>query len=270
MNKKAYLIVLHVFAGVGLLFLLVYVAILLGFTKTSGIKDPLNRLLDDGTGQQAPQSTDWANTEEYQSFKKSVVKDESKIKAAAEASGVSPRLIVSALLSEQIRLYTDSSRESFKQFFQPLSILGIQSQYSWGVMGIKQETAIQIENNLKDPSSEFYIGQRYESLLDFKTEDADTERFDRLVDEDNQYYSYLYAGIYMQQIMTQWSNAGFSLAGRPDVVATLYNIGFIHSKPNSNPSAGGAEIRVGGKTYSFGGLASSFYNSNELAERFPR
>jgi hypothetical protein len=241
------------------------VAILLGLTKTSGIKDPLNRLLE-----QNAQATDWVNTEEYQSFKKSVIKDADKINAAGKAAGVNPRLITSALLSEQIRLYTDSSRESFKQFFQPLSILGIQSQYSWGVMGIKQETAIQIENNLKNSSSEFYLGKEYENLLDFSTEDIETERFDRLINKDDQYYSYLYSGIYMKQIMTQWNKAGFPLDNRPDIIATLYNIGYINSKPNPNPGAGGSQISVGGKSYSFGGLASSFYNSNELIEYFPR
>jgi len=276
-KKKIYLVIIHIFAVIGLFFTLVYLAILLGFTKTAGIKD-LNRTINNQTKDQQTQAfnkdyqkiTEWASTEEYQSFKKSVVKDTNKIKAAAEISGVNPRLIVSALLAEQLRLYTDSSREAFKQFFQPLSILGIQSQYSWGVMGIKQETAIQIENNLKDKTSPFYLGLEYEHLLDFKTTDIDTERFDRIIEKDNQYYSYLYTGIYMKQIMKQWSDAGFPIEKRPEIITTLYNIGFIHSKPNAAPASGGAAITVGNKTYSFGDLASQFYYSGELIAEFPR
>ncbi len=284
-KKKIYLTIIHIFAAIGLFFTLVYLAILLGFTKTAGIKD-LNRIMsgqtnnttDNGTnnltqnnqGKNSGEVMNWNLTEEYQSFKKSVVKDNDKIKAASEISGVNSRLIVSALLAEQLRLYTDSSREAFKQFFQPLSILGIQSQYSWGVMGLKQETAIQIENNLKDQTSPFYLGLEYENLLDFKTADRDTERFDRIIEKDNQYYSYLYTGIYMKQIMKQWSDAGFPIDKRPEIITTLYNIGFIHSKPNATPASGGAAITVGNKTYSFGDLASQFYYSNELIAEFPR
>lgn len=275
-KKKIYLVIIHFFAVIGLFFTLVYLAILLGFTKTAGIKD-LNRIMEGQTNGNTTDNThknliqnNWNLTEEYQSFKKSVVKDADKIKAAAEISGVNSRLIVSALLAEQLRLYTDSSREAFKQFFQPLSILGIQSQYSWGVMGLKQETAIQIENNLKDKASPFYLGLEYEHLLDFKTADIDTERFDRIIDKKNQYYSYLYTGIYMKQIMKQWSDAGFPIEKRPEIITTLYNIGFIHSKPNATPASGGAAITVGNKTYSFGDLASQFYYSDELITEFPR
>jgi len=137
-------------------------------------------------------------------------------------------------------------------------------------MGIKQETAIQIENNLKNQTSPFYLGLEYEHLLDFKTTDIDTERFDRIIDKKNQYYSYLYTGIYMKQIMKQWSDSGFPIDKRPEIITTLYNIGFIHSKPNATPASGGAAITVGGKTYSFGDLASQFYYSDELIAEFPR
>ena len=72
----------------------------------------------------------------------------------------------------------------------------------------------------------------------------------------------------MKQIMNQWKNAGFPIDNRPDIIATLYNIGFIHSNPN--PASGGAPITVGGKTYSFGELAYNFYYSDELLNYFPR
>lgn len=267
MHKKIYLIIIHILALIGLFFIAAYIAILLGFTKTKGIIDPLNRRLDQGANPETQQQAiNWIETEEYQSFKKSIPKDEARINAAAQAADIDARLIMSALLSEQMRLYTDASRESFKKFFQPLSILGIQSQYSWGVMGLKRETAIQIENNLKDKTSPFYLGEKYENLLDFATEDIEKERFERLINEDDQYYTYLYSGLYMQQIMKQWEDAGFSLDNKPEIVATLFNIGFIHSKPNADPKAGGAQITVGGKTYSFGRLAYEFYFSDELPQ----
>lgn len=283
-KKKIYLIIIHIFAAVGLVFIVVYIAIMLGFTKTAGIKD-LNRVLGGQNGEVTDlnknnvennaeknygQKTNWALTEEYLSFKKAVLKDKDKIILAGNAVNISPRLIVSALLVEQIRLYTDSSREVFKKVFEPLAILGIQSQYSWGVMGLKQETAIEIEKNLKDKNSPYYLGAEFENLLDFKTGDHDTERFDRIIDEDNQLYSYLYTAIYMKQVMNQWQKAGFPIEDKPEIITTLYNIGFQNSKPKSDPSSGGAAITVGGQTYSFGDLAGQFYNSNELIAEFPR
>lgn len=268
MKRNWYLVIIHIFAAIGLFLVLGYIAIRLDFTNTKGIID-LNRQLDSEQATTTP-PIDWGSTEEYQSFKNSIPKDEARINAAADAADVDPRLIVSALLSEQIRLYTDASREAFKKFFQPLQILGIQSQYSWGVMGLKRDTAVQIETHLKDSSSPFYLGAEYENLLDFTTDDPETERFERLIKKEDQYYSYLYAGLYIKQIMKQWEDAGFPLDSKPEIVATLYNIGFIHSNPNADPKAGGAPITVGGHTYSFGRLAGEFYNSNELTQYFPK
>ena len=71
----------------------------------------------------------------------------------------------------------------YEEIFSPLKILGVQSQFSWGVMGIKRETAIEIEN--KDNSG----------LLTFSSSDPETERFERLTAEKDRSWSYLYAAI---------------------------------------------------------------------------
>jgi hypothetical protein len=74
----------------------------------------------------------------------------------------------------------------------------------------------------------------------------------------------------LKEIETQWQNAGYPINDKPEVLATLFNIGFSKSKPNPNPLSGGAEIPVGDKIYSFGSLAKEFYNSNVLLGEFPR
>ena len=178
-------------------------------------------------------------------------------------------MIVAPLVVEQLRLFT-SEREIFKQIFSPLKILGNQSQFSWGVMGIKQDTAKQIEENLKDKKSVWYLGKEFEHILDFKTDDHDNERFERLTDEHDRYYSYLYGALCIKQIMKQWSNAGFNIDNRPEIIATLYNIGFENSKPKRDPQSGGAKIEINGGQYSFGSLAQEFYNSDELIEEFKK
>jgi len=211
---------------------------------------------------------DWSGTEEWQTFKSAIVKDQPIISKTALQVGVDPRLVVALLVSEQLRLF-NSEREVYKQVFQPLKILGVQSKFSWGVMGLKEETATKIENNLKDSGSVFYLGDDYTHLLDFSSSDINGERFNRLTDEHNHYYSYLYSAIFVKQIINQWQRAGFDISKRPEIIATLFNLGFEKSIPKIDPQVGGAEIDIGDQKYSFGGLAFQFYYSGELTDLFP-
>jgi hypothetical protein len=261
--KKTLFVLISIFAVIGFASVLVFVAIKLGFTDTKGFVDSKSRYLT------VTERTGWVKSEEWQTLKKATTADKATIDRAARDSGAPSRLIASQLIVEQLRLY-NSEREIFKQVFQPLQMLGVQSQFSWGIMGLKQETAILIETYLKDPTSPYYLGKEYENKLDFTKADIDTERFERLINEDDHYYSYLYTGIFLSQIMTQWEKAGFDISNRPEILSTLFNIGFQHSHPNDDPKVGGAEITVGTDTYSFGELAYSFYSSDELLQEFPR
>ena len=138
-------------------------------------------------------------------------------------------------------------------------------------MGIKEFTAVQVENNLKDKASLYYLGPQFEHTLDYATStNVSTARFLRMTDQHNHYYSYLYAGLYLNQIMHQWKAAGFDISNRYEILSTLYNIGFTHSLPNADPKSGGAPIPIGNQVLSFGTLASQFYNSNELVNEFPK
>ncbi len=262
--KKLYLVLLYIFAGVGVVLVGGYFAIKLGLTKTEGIIDDQSAYFKSATSN----TLAWTNGEEWTTLKNAIERDENVLSSAAHDAGIKPRLIVAQIVVEQLRLYY-SDRELFKKVFYPLKILGNQSQFSWGITGIKKETAIAIENHLKDPASEFYPGKQYEHLLDFKTSDPDTERFDRITDEKDHYYNYLYAGLYLKEVMSEWHRAGFDISNRPEIVITLFNIGFDNSKPNASPSVGGSALTIGDHTYSFGGLAGEFYNSNELINIFP-
>lgn len=263
--KISFFTIVGIFAAIGFFLTAGYIAIQTGLTNTAGMVDlQRNSFLS-----QSSSTFSLANTEEWGVFKEAVVKDKNIIDLAATNANISPRLIVANLAVEQMRLYF-SNREIYKEIFAPLNILGVQSQYSWGVMGIKQDTAIEVENNLKDPSSVFYPGPQYAHLLDFTSTSTDQERFNRLTDQHNRYYSYVYAALYMREIMDQWQRAGFNISNNVGVLSTLYNIGFAHSIPNANPQIGGAEIDINNTVYSFGGLAQEFYNSNELTDIFPK
>jgi hypothetical protein len=267
--KLVFKIIIYFFAIIGFLLVAVYGAIELGITNEKGIIDNQRNYFKEQTNSTTKKFESISNSEEWNILENALLKDESIIKKAGEATKISPRIIVSILIVEQLRLF-HSEREIFKQVFAPLKILGNQSQFSWGVMGIKQDTAKEIESNLKNTNSPFYLGANFENILDFTTTNPDEERFARLTDEDDRYYSYLYSAILIKQLEQQWQKAGFPINNQVGVIATLYNIGFKNSIPKENPQIGGAEIKIGDKTYSFGGLAESFYYSDELLAEFPR
>ncbi len=175
---------------------------------------------------------------------------------------------MSVLVGEQIRLF-NSSREAYKKWIGPLKILSVETTFSLGVTGIKVPTAQTIEKNLKDSTSVFYLGKPYENLLDFRTPNIAQERFTRLTSYKDHFYSYLYAALNVKQMNVQWQRAGYPISERPEILATLFNIGFEASVPKENPMVGGSGINIKGQRYSFGAVAYEFYYSGELFDLFP-
>lgn len=211
----------------------------------------------------------WMNDEEWAAIRSAIVKDKDSIERAATVSGVEPRLLVSCAIVEQVRLF-HSQRELFKKVFEPLKILGNANKISLGVMGVKEATAIATEEHLADRSSPYYLGAGLEHVLDYpRGADVATVRYKRLTEDGDHYYSYLYGGLYLRQMLSQWEHAGYDIKYRPEIATTLFNVGFPQSKPNADPKVGGSGIRVGDAEYSFGSLGYEFYYSGELLDAFP-
>jgi len=251
-------------SGLILLYTAVFFAVKFGWTNVAGRVDPRSAEFQ-AARPTVPAAPRWTRGEEWRTLATALRKDRPAIEGAARAAGVSPRLVAAVIVPEQLRLFY-SEREIFKQIFAPLKILGNQTQFSWGVAGLKQETAKQIEEHLKDAASSFYLGPTNESLLDFQTDQPDEERFNRLTDDGDHYYSYLYAALFLKQVITQWEKAGFPIHDRPEILATLFNIGFEHSAPKTAPQVGGAVLEIGNEELGFGRLAYEFYYSVELPE----
>lgn len=231
------------------------------------VKD-ISSLLGKQQQQNTPNAIPWMNTVEWDALKTAILRDSALLRRAGEISGVEPRLIVGCLVGEQIRLF-NSKREMFKKYLGPVKVLSVQSQFSYGVNGVKEFTAKAVEEHLKDPSSEYYMGKHYENILDFATEDHTNERYRRLVDYRNHLYSYIYTGCILHQTMMQWKRAGYDISRRPDVLFTLFNVGFSQSKPNADPRCGGSHVSVDGHIYTFGAIGFDFYYSGELSRAFP-
>lgn len=212
----------------------------------------------------------WMNVPEWTILKHSIIKDKALIDSAAKLSGVEPRLIVCCLIGEQIRLF-NSKREVFKSYIAPNKVLSVENQFSLGVTGIKDFTGAKIERCLKDSTSEFYIHKKFEKLLDYPegTTDFTQARFNRLVDYRNHFYSYLYTGLFLHQVKVQWERANFDISDRPEILTTLFNVGYAASIPKADPKVGGSHIEIGDKIYTFGAVGFDFYYSGELAKEFP-
>ena len=210
----------------------------------------------------------WMNDSAWPALKAAILKDTAVIYEAARLTGVEPRLIVGCLVGEQVRLF-NSKREMYKRYLGPMKVLSVQSQFSLGVNGIKDFTAMQVERNLTNDTSIYYMGKQYEHILDFQTADHQTERFNRLTNYHNHLYSYIYTGCILHQTMLQWKRSGYDITNRPDILFTLFNLGFQASKPGPDPKCGGSHITVHDAVYTFGVICNDFYYSGELAEHFP-
>ncbi|MEN9920198.1 MAG: hypothetical protein RL538_91 [Candidatus Parcubacteria bacterium] len=216
---------------------------------------------------------EWHETVQWEVVKGGLQKDQAVIARVASETGVPARMIAAAVMPEQMRFFAqDENREVFKRYFEPLKILASLSQFSLGVSGMKQKTAEEVERHITDTTSSFYPGPEFANLIAYSssTTDKDNELFNRLTNEKDHYYSYLYTAIYLKEIETQWKRAGYDVGRRPDVLVTLFNLGFDASEPKINPQVAGAPITIGGQKYSFGDLGATFYHSDELLVEFPK
>ncbi|MEI8270423.1 MAG: hypothetical protein WCG45_03565, partial [bacterium] len=215
-------------------------------------------------------TSNWKDTSEWNLLREVFTRDQEVINRAARDAGISPRFIIGGVMGEQLRFFSNR-RESFKNYFEPMKILATLSKFSFGIAGLKPQTVSLIDEHLKNPKSVYYLGSEMEHVADYAPDvNIDSEIMNRITNTKDPYYSYLYVGLYMRQVIAQWGSAGYDISNRPEVIATLYNLGFNRSIPKADARAGGAEIDVGGKIYTFGDLAYEFYYSDDLLDIFPR
>jgi len=211
----------------------------------------------------------WADTDQWNLMKEVFTRDEAVIKRAASDAGISPRLLLGGVIGEQFRFF-NNRRESFKNYFEPLKILASLSNTSFGIAGLKPKTVGIIEDNLKNKNSVFYLGPDMENIVDHKEGlDIEADRMERITNAKDPYYSYLYVGLYMKQIIAQWEKAGYDIHDNAGVLATLYNLGFYYSVPKENPELGGSIININNTDYTFGDIGHEFYYSGELSNIYP-
>ena len=230
------------------------------------------------TSKQSENLYPWAHSQAWKDFCKAVANDKKAIDSVAHITGVEPRLLVMCLVGEQVRMF-NSGREKFKQYVVPFSRLILPTNRGYGVTGILQNTALRIEKTLFDAKSPFYAGDYFQScinvndsfpeLVNDTIESHKYKTIQRLIKGGDHYYSYLYTAFLIRQYQAHWEKSGFTLAYRPEIIGTLFNLGYQKSKPSAHPKVGGSNFQVANRTYTFGGLCYEFYYSGELQNLFP-
>ena len=274
--KNIFKILIYCFAVIGFVFVAVFIAMQFGWLNVKGAISERNSYfqINDKLNLNTINTTEikdsWKDTSEWNLLKEVFTRDQVVINKAAHDSGISPRLIIGGVMGEQLRFFSNR-RESFKNYFEPMKILATLSKFSFGIAGLKPQTVSLIDEHLKNTKSVYYLGPEMEHVTDYAPDaNIDSEIMNRITNTKDPYYSYLYVGFFMRQVIAQWQNAGYDISNRPEVIATLYNLGFNRSIPKADAKAGGAEIDVGGKIYTFGDLAYEFYYSDELTDIFPK
>ncbi len=220
----------------------------------------------------------WSNYQVWKDFCKVVKKDKHAIDSVSRLTGVESRLIVMCLVGEQVRMF-NSGREKFKKYVLPFNRILLPTNRGYGVTGILEHTALRIENTVFNKKSEFYAGDYFQNCINVRDSFPELindtikahklKTIQRLIKGGDHYYSYLYTAFLLRQYQAHWERNGFTLENRPEILASLFNLGYQKSKPKKNPEAGGSTFNVGGKDYTFGGLCFEFYYSGELQELFP-
>ena len=221
---------------------------------------------------------EFSNYAVWNTFCNAVRKDKAAIDSAARIAGVESRMIVMCLVGEQVRMF-NASRERFKQYVYPFNSVILPNNRGYGVTSILEHTALRIERQLVDKNSKFYPGDYFYKCLN--TTDAapglvvdsikahQHKTIQRLIKGGDHFYSYLYTAFLIRQYQAHWQREGFDLSYRPEIVGTLFNLGFDKSKPKKQPEVGGSSFKVGDKEYTFGGLCFEFYYSGEMMKDFP-
>jgi len=177
----------------------------------------------------------------------------SLIKEAAELYGVKPRILTAVIYAERLLNYNwqDDALDEL------LAVSGYNS--SIGFCQIKLKTAYWIQKNLQDERSPYYLGKGVAER--FPVSRSTDELIDKLKDDRT---NIEYAAAYLAMFQRRWKRAGIDMAGRPEILGTLYSTGPYRSDSSERqPHAHPLPNR-------FGNVVLQFYNSDALIKVFPK
>ncbi len=172
---------------------------------------------------------------------------------ASKSFGISPRLLASIVYAEQ-SLNVKPGEDLLDKVF---AMSGYNA--SVGIAQIKVETALWIRKQILDKNSEFYSSTGSVAL----TSSASSDIVDQL---DNPQTNLLYAAAYIKIIYDVWQPLLRETAYQKNttgIIGTLYCLGLVRTDGSFR------RLHVGAHMNRFGEVAQAFYDSFELAEKFP-
>jgi hypothetical protein len=171
--------------------------------------------------------------------------------------GINPTLIKAAIMTEQMRWFY-TYRGYIKNIIKSNKFVMVMSQMSYGIGGIKEWTAMRIEeyfyNNYPDIYTSYFAYSAKWYLASSVHEWKNCE-----IDADGWLFlpNIVYWRTWSRWYLDNWSSACVDISSQPWIILTLYNFG--DKAPHGDPQVGWAEIVINGDTYSFGGLGMLLY-----------
>ena len=160
------------------------------------------------------------------------------IKSASKMFDVNSKILSSIIYVERTLNYTweDDALDSY------LAEAGLNS--SIGFCQVKLKTANWIEVQLNDAASIYFPNEEYRGILALSQSPAEI-----IIKLKNDSLNILYASAYIRIILSRWSNAGFPINGKADIIGTLYSTGLFKRNgseraPNNIPKSNNFGLTV--------------------------
>ena len=128
-----------------------------------------------------------------------------------------------------------------------------------GFAQIMPDVLSESQGYLKDVNSPYYLGPEFENYLG-----NEILNYDQIQDKlhHDPEFSIKAEGVILAMYEKAWRDAGIELKDRPDILATLFNIGF--REPHPNPQSGGYIITLSdGEKINFGDFAKMWASNPE-------
>jgi hypothetical protein len=151
------------------------------------------------------------------------------IKNGANKLDINPKHLAAIIYTERTLNY------DWKDEFFDLLYVKLGQNGSLGFCQVKLKTALFIELQLHDSTSDFYPDKKYIGILEVSKKPS--ELIDKLLNDST---NILYAAAYLKIIMTRWGKDQVFLDDRPDILGTIYSLGLFgkdgsERKPHLDP-----------------------------------
>jgi len=200
-----------------------------------------------------------------------LIRNSEQIKKVGNELNLDPRIIASVIYVEQAQhamRFTGKLEDFISSVVGGDTLLGLAGA-SIGPYQLKASAVSQADSYLRDPSSEFYLGAQFENYLS----EIPLNRFNSEEILDDEQKAIKAIGVILAQFQKQWKedSNGIDISNRPDILATLFNIGFKKSIPKKNPQSGGfVYYDISGVEKNFGDRSYDWYFSDKLTSIFPK